>query len=634
MSAGQKISITLSAVDQYSAQMEAFNKRIAGMMAPIERAKKSMKRFADASGVTKVSEGFRNLNRVTLDTFRNLSRAVTPLDAIVGAASLAGLVRLTTAFSSFGSQLGFTAQRLGISASSLQTWQGAASLAGSSGQALAQGMQTLGQNLWDAAGGRNPAMVATMQYLGFSMSDVSKASHNLGAYMPQFADKIAAIKNPFAQAAVATALFGGAGEDLLPFLRLGSKGMAEYNAKAQSYGVLNAAGVTAANNLRFAQAGLTLAVQGLGNTVAEKLAPYLGPLINHMADWIAKNRDWIASGITAAVKGFVQWVEAAAPKVQHVIDLFGGWKGAARDLAILMGGAWLASMLAPIAQISTAISGVVASIGGLPVLAAIAAGGVAVALLGDWASATSISARGMAIMQNGHPKFIPTTGQIQETTGSWHKIGNRSVYSQGPSAAAQVRNQGMQYFESQGWSAAHAAAIMGNVQAESSFDPNAYSVDKRTGIAHRGLFQDDPTRWGQLTAWAKTANPTALQQYQFAQMELMTTQAAAAAALHSSQSAGAGAMAFDNGFERSGDSSDQQLSRGANAAYILSLPAGPPANIGNGSAAPAAGGVAKVTVDINYNNAPAGSSVTATSNSPAVAVGTLKVQRSMAGGGL
>ena len=73
-----------------------------------------------------------------------------------GAASIAGMVKLTTAWADFGSQLGFTAQRLGMSASALQTFQGAAALAGSSSSALASGMQTLGQNMWNAVGGRAP----------------------------------------------------------------------------------------------------------------------------------------------------------------------------------------------------------------------------------------------------------------------------------------------------------------------------------------------------------------------------------------------------------------------------------------------------------------------------------------------
>ena len=152
------------------------------------------------------------------------ARVIEPLGVITGAASIAGLVRLTTVWADWGSQLLFTAQNIGITATNLQTLQGAATLAGSSATSLSSGMATLGENMWNATGGRAPQVVAAMQMLHINWQNMNRTAKSTADVLPQIADRIKALQNPYAQAAIATALFGSAGTDLLPFLRLGSKG--------------------------------------------------------------------------------------------------------------------------------------------------------------------------------------------------------------------------------------------------------------------------------------------------------------------------------------------------------------------------------------------------------------------------
>jgi len=221
---------------------------------------------------------------------------------------------------------------------------------------------------------------------------------------------------------------------------------------------------------------------------------------------------------------------------------------------------------------------------------------------------------------------------------------------------AAVRDQGVQYFEGQGWKKPQAAAILGNAEQESSFDPNKDSVDPRTGIHHRGLFQWDPARWAQLTTMFKTQTPSAAQQFQFAQWELSNTQANAAAALRNSPNAGAGAIAFNRTFERSGDAPYLEMRRGSYAQYIAGLPdapapsapvqiaaapalqpkgapAGLPADVeaalsGLRGAQPVNG---KVTVDVNHNNAPPGAQASVSASGSGVALGGLRISRAMHG---
>ena len=96
---------------------------------------------------------------------RRVAATTRTLAAITGAASIAGMVRLTTLWADFGSKLGFAAQRIGIASDQLQALQGAARLAGSSSEAMTNGMRTLGDNMVNAVGGRAPSRTSSRSTL-------------------------------------------------------------------------------------------------------------------------------------------------------------------------------------------------------------------------------------------------------------------------------------------------------------------------------------------------------------------------------------------------------------------------------------------------------------------------------------
>lgn len=51
------------------------------------------------------------------------------------------------------------------------------------------------------------------------------------------------------------------------------------------------------------------AVTGFRNAIAGELFPVLTPVVENMADWIAKNKEWIATDIAQEVRQFVGAVE-------------------------------------------------------------------------------------------------------------------------------------------------------------------------------------------------------------------------------------------------------------------------------------------------------------------------------------
>ncbi len=492
MAAG--FSITISAIDSASGVIDSVNRRLASIHAPVERLGKQLSAFGRLTGITGIVKGFDGLAKNAFAAFENVARIVGPLSAITGAASLVGMYRMVEAWGTWGSQLGWAAQRIGLSAAQLSIFQGAALLGGASVGTMTTGLQALGQSMYDAIGGRAPATVALFNQLGIAFDDGTRHARSVAAVMPELADKIASIKDPYTQARVAAQLFGGAAEELLPFLRRGSAGIADLERRSAHYGVTTQAGVAAANRLREAQADLILSVQGLGNSISERLGPILSPLLDQMAELIAKNRLWIATGIGNAVKEFagyvktIDWkgVEAGfenfAKRADAVAQAFGGWKRVLEGIVAIKLAGWAFAAIAPFTSVLRLLALVPGS--GVTV-AALAAVGIA-----DYAVGDNVGTQGG--VRNDHTAFgrwIYDNSSALRYADNW-LWGSGNPRADAPTSEVQRARvaKAIGAFEIAGFSPAQASGPAANMIAESGMNPFAVNG------SHYGIGQWDSTR--------------------------------------------------------------------------------------------------------------------------------------------
>jgi Transglycosylase SLT domain len=366
MSSG--FTITISAVDRASRTMDTITKHINKMNAPVRNFQRSFGRLVNASGLRRIATGLGGIAQAGIGAASSLLKVVEPLGILTSVASIAGLYRLTTAWAQFGARLGFDAQRIGIMPDKLQALQGAAEEAGASAGSMTSGLRGLRDTMVDAVGGRNNQALLYFRQLGINIGDMKHGVRDVTQVLPELADKIVAIKDPTLQARVATQLLGAAGEDLLPYLRLGSAGMRRYEADARRMGVTNQAGVTAANNLRLSQARLGLATRGLAYSVAEVAGPPLQSLLDWFTDLIATNREAIAAKVGQFVQQFADWVKSVnwkqvgndilgiADSVRRTVEEFGGWKDIAKQVLVIGAELWAASVVFKIGQIALAIT--------------------------------------------------------------------------------------------------------------------------------------------------------------------------------------------------------------------------------------------------------------------------------------
>jgi hypothetical protein len=579
MSGRTGVAVTISATDAASAKIDAINKRLAAMNAPVDRVQKSLAKFADLSGISKLQRGVEGLASSGLSAFESLGRIVPVLGTLTGAASLAGMAALVFRWGEFGQKLQFAATRAGLSAQALYGLQGSARLAGVSASDLTSGMTTLGEKMNDAIGGRDPQAYSYLELLTKGFWHTAEGARSVEEVTPKLADAIASLRNPFTQARAAVAVFGGAGERMLPWLRKGAVGIAELTTLQARYGVVTDAGTKAALELETAHQRLMLSIDGLTNSISEKLAPILGPMLIQMAEWVAANRDWIATGIGGAVKDFATWVQSVdwkgigegainfARGADQVAQSVGGWYEAAKLLFEFWVGKMTLGILASIVKIDAALSGSI--LGRVLGLA-----GLPLALTGD-------TPQGPQPQETGIQHWLGQGG-VMETWIRNHLLSPPTGHGMGGGRAGPRRSSAEQdqagqdslaFWMSKGLSPERAAGMAAQEIAESGGNPNSRGDG---GDAH-GAYQWHANRRANIRAGTgiDVSNSTIQQQREAAYWELTHTERGAYALLQGAQTAGqAGSAATE--FERPGNRMAAALDRAAIAERILRLRQEPP----------------------------------------------------------
>jgi hypothetical protein len=481
-------AIRISAVDGASKQIDAINRRILAMQAPADRMRASMERFSKVTGLTRLAGGFRSLGTSASNTLRSISGFVPGLAAITGAGTIAGVYRLATSWADVGTSLAHASKRLGMTTDQLQTYQSVAKLAGVSSEDMTSGLQTLGDTMQDAVGGRNPDALRMFNAMRINIRKSAFEAKAGSEVFEQVADRISAIKNPSIQAAVATRIFGGAAERLLPYLR---KTRAERNAMAkeqEQYGAINKEGIKQAEEMSLAQARLGLAFTGLGLSLGQNVGPVLTPIINDFAKWIAANREFISTGIASYVQrlgdylksdGFKEFTTRTMDFIKtsdEMASKVGGWDNVLTVLFALWAGPKVIGAISAIGRMASAL-GVLGKnlkfIGGLNPWFL----GASIALTpsttngGRSENDPSMSAEREDLIQRGLTPATPPSGMTGPTGNADER--ESSIYDA-------LRARGIGHDEASG--------IVANAMAESGGDLTAINREGG-GVGAHGLFQ-------------------------------------------------------------------------------------------------------------------------------------------------
>lgn len=159
-------------------------------------------------------------------------------------------------------------------------------------------------------------------------------------------DAMSRVKDPARRMTLATAAFGGAGDDMVRIAMLGAKGLAEMREQArQLRGELGENALADAERFNDSIDNLVDTMLGLRDAIAGKVLPVITPIIESLQEWAIANRETVASGFTDALRAVVSaaqgfdWakfadnIRAVASAVQMAADAVGGFENLLVGLA-------------------------------------------------------------------------------------------------------------------------------------------------------------------------------------------------------------------------------------------------------------------------------------------------------------
>jgi hypothetical protein len=351
MAKNSGVAIRIRLLDDFSDRMTAINKRLDALTAKPRAIARGLATISDKAGLSRLGDQAKIAGERVSNLGQKVQHALGPLAAFSGAASLAGILMVGKNFSLTAVEVAKATAKTGEAASRIQELQFAAKAAGSSPQAMTDGLANLSGVLRDAALGQNSEALMGLNALGISLRDVNGKIKGPADMMAELSDRMKNIKDPARAAFVATTFFGGAGEDLIPTLQKGSKELSRLAAEAHAYGaVISDEAVEAGKqfNLSVGKSGMIL--KGFADTLGAKLMPILNPIIDKFNAWAAANRELIATKIEAVVgkigdavqsidfdkvlAGLTSFVES----IGRAIDFFGGFQGAGIALIAFLNG--------------------------------------------------------------------------------------------------------------------------------------------------------------------------------------------------------------------------------------------------------------------------------------------------------
>lgn len=187
-------------------------------------------------------------------------------------------------------------QSLGVSTEQLSVYQYQSKLARIGNEQFAQGLKFLAKNISEAQGGVGDG-AQLFRLLGREIESAVKMGASLDAMLPLLADKFASFADGPNKTALAMALFGGAGERLIPFLNQGAKGLEALRVEAERLGIV-IGGETARRAEQFNDnlTRVSVSLTGLKFAIAQDALPWLSRLAERMAEAIK-----IAGGLANAL---------------------------------------------------------------------------------------------------------------------------------------------------------------------------------------------------------------------------------------------------------------------------------------------------------------------------------------------
>lgn len=297
----------------------------------LDRATRELDRNADAAG------------RATTASSK-LEKQAKQLGRVLGVAIVAGATAAAIAIQRMINQadkLRDLSIRIGVGTENLSAWGFAAEQTGTNLDALSGGLKILSKNVADAQKATSE-QAKIFNAMGIEVVDTEGKLKNLGVLVPQIATAFKSMEDGTTKTALALALFGRSGQELIEFLNQGADGLDEFYRRAEELGILiDTETANAADEFNDTLGELKAVVSGGALTIAKELLPALqdaaedltrlakeGEFASNAADVLSAALK-VGVGILDAYNAAVRYTEIA---LEALVPLMVGVSEAARNI--------------------------------------------------------------------------------------------------------------------------------------------------------------------------------------------------------------------------------------------------------------------------------------------------------------
>jgi phage-related protein len=248
---------------------------------------------------------------------------VASMGAMVGEKLVAGVEEAVKALPEFAEKakgIGLASQKLGMSAEYYQRLAYAMKTVNIPAEQMQGAFEKLNRGFAMLQKGTGPIETG-LKRLDPALMASLRSSKSAGDAFKITAEAIKNTADPAKRAAIAQAVFGKSGQELLPILLKGSAGIQQLMGDADKYGsVLSdktvGAGEDFSRSLEHIKGNLT----ALKDSALAGLMEGIAPIVDKMSEWLATNKGFIQSGISSAIGTIMNIIQRLEPVLARVFS--------------------------------------------------------------------------------------------------------------------------------------------------------------------------------------------------------------------------------------------------------------------------------------------------------------------------
>jgi hypothetical protein len=202
--------------------------------------------------------------------------------------------------------IGKVSQKLGITTDSFQRLSYAMNLSDVSAESFQATFKKLNVNMAQLKTHTGLTESGLKKLDPTLMTNLRRSKDSTEAFLLT-ADAIKKTVDPAKRAAIAQAVFGKQGQELLPILLQGRQGITDLMKETEKYGeILSGDTIEAAGKFQDSQKRLTASLTQIKGVALSALVTTLEPFVTKMSEWVGANKELIGSKITGFLSTMVK----------------------------------------------------------------------------------------------------------------------------------------------------------------------------------------------------------------------------------------------------------------------------------------------------------------------------------------